>query len=1365
MKKIKYLSEKINNLLPVANCVTNTNNILQVTNGNIVANGRIHKYWRKQKIDIFKYTNNLYNFSDEWIDTTKYLQFFNLKSVEFGNWTNQEDRIAMMYAGADSLYQLSLLINVEPIKMGLSQKLSTAYGARGFGKGYATYENYFLAIINITKTHAAKGTFAHEYAHALDNLLGIETNYSNYVSKGNNTSFEIDTERLNSKNKFVSLAENIIKILYYDNSNNFTDFANTLKKEDKEYWSRSKEVFARAFEKWVFYRIGKTSNTMFIKNNEEYKHLFYPDIKLIKKIDNLMYEFFKEGIEFLNKDLNETKEIKENTEVNQVVVKPNSTINENNNKVNNEKKENLKISYGNETTIVTPSENLKAKYAIIELNRLITSNDPFTFSLNPNYPKDCQTRSYKEDEAEQVKVESYTKNFDFRHLINTSPDATTGSPIINENDIVLGGNARTMILYRVNKYFPDKFKEYISELKKVSKLLFGIDENIIDNYSNPVLVRVIAGKIDNCSKISNILNKSNANEYDEIREGIAYAKQLELDNNALDIIGDIFSNSEAETFSQLLQDKNATYSIIKLLQDKKIINTTNLQSLLVSNTEFTKKGENFLEILLLASLLPDKKLINSAKNYTLKILKALPSLIRIKNLPPDYSIINEIQDSIRLESKRRATNLKFIDFIAQTNAFDKEIEPITLIVYKILDRTGINKFKDFANYFADRAQEALFGENMFGEKQTKFDILNNYLVGNNLKDNLRINNLKDYEYLINEFANLIFEIPIRVAIEDEYINIYYLDNLIARINLKHYTVDYYEQTVLFGKSKYHKHFNLLATLLIKYIKKLKYIIKNRININNNNVREKLLNSNSKELSVKQNENLNIVDINGIMKIAKEVSEKFSATDFIAEFKNELRKRNFDNVSVGIISLILRDNDKVINVWDIIPKEYYETKNTKELSVKQNENLNIVDINGIMKIAKEVSEKFNGKYFIIEFRKELKKRKFDNLNVTNNFDIELYHNGKYINVWRLIPPVYYSDEIHNYSLFDNTKNRINVNNIKTENLLSSKSNQLFIEQYENLFSSGNIIDIYGILEIAKEVSQKYSGSDFLREFKKEIANRNFDNVFVSSNIFALRHKGQNINILDIIPKVYYSNKIENYTLFDNAEKEINIELEPNEHIEIDTEDNKVNKVTNLSNIINIKTIPLKLKGKAKLLLQNLNKPFRMLIWGKQGSGKSTFMLQLVNDISENGKILLHINEEKINSGRITERIKKAGVKNLDNIDIDDSGDYNKLLELINSNKYFCVVIDSKDNFDFDEELLLDIWYNYPKISFILISHSQKTGNNYTGNRKFAHLADTEIQVSKGIAKTVKHRDCVAERSVQVFNNNNNIIPIRNIFQIN
>lgn len=374
----------------------------------------------------------------------------------------------------------------------MGRKLSTAYGASGKSRAFAHYESYEYAIINITKPHAASGSFAHEFGHAIDNLAAVFTKYQTdgfgqYVSGGLSGRFQIDAGRLNSSNKFVSIMEQIFKILYYDDNNNLTKFAITLKEigETAEYWKRRTEVFARTFETWVNYRLGSPTNKMFYKSANEYKNSAYPDTKLIKKIDNLVFDFCKNIIEFLNgagtdnlkfetpktqqaeeflpetnyefseaelellqvfinKKTNKitTDDIIDNTTLsmpeinsllfnlelndivnrevgNQIKLKVNLSslkkeAKKQESKIKTESKPDPKVEgkvkkksnivngflSGDQTDIVTPSEILKGKFAIIEMEKLIPSNDPFTFSHNDKYPQTCQTRSYKEDQSE-----------------------------------------------------------------------------------------------------------------------------------------------------------------------------------------------------------------------------------------------------------------------------------------------------------------------------------------------------------------------------------------------------------------------------------------------------------------------------------------------------------------------------------------------------------------------------------------------------------------------------------------------------------------------------------------------------------------------------------------------------------------------------------------------------------------------------------------------------------------------------------------------------------------------------------------------------------------------------------------------------
>lgn len=381
------------------------------------------------------------------------------------------------------------------------------------------------------------------------------------------------------------------------------------------------------------------------------------------------------------------------------------------------------VIYGKRCKIITPNGNLDGQYAVAEVDFLIPSNNPFTFAPNPNYPAECQTRSYNEDQAERDKVTKYTDDFNYSHLINNSPDATTGTPICNLDGAVLGGNGRTMVMYRIIEQNKRAYADYVRELHDMAGF-FGLPEDIVDSFDTPVLLRIVDVQLRECSTVSNMLNKSNSNEYDAIREGIAFARQIEENKQAMDIIVGQLENSEADTFSEMMNDKTIAKSIINLLRNMKIINTTNQGSLIESDNQFTAKGKDFMEAVLLAMILPDKKLINGASSYTLKLVKALPSLLRMKNFPAEWNLIPVIRKITEFEIKRRAIGTPFKDYINQQSAFEAMPSEIEAETWKLLEVLGQNQFKSFVAYYSDRY--LAMKDDMFGEKITPIEVIKLY---------------------------------------------------------------------------------------------------------------------------------------------------------------------------------------------------------------------------------------------------------------------------------------------------------------------------------------------------------------------------------------------------------------------------------------------------------------------------------------------------------------------------------------------------------------------------------------------------------------------------------------------------------------
>ncbi len=99
------------------------------------------------------------------------INHFGLYSIEFGNWLNQEERLNFLYATLVTLRDMAKVVGLNHSQMGLHKKLSLAFGSRGKGGRTMAFYQPSVKVINLTKTKG-RGTFCHEYGHAVDDLLG-----------------------------------------------------------------------------------------------------------------------------------------------------------------------------------------------------------------------------------------------------------------------------------------------------------------------------------------------------------------------------------------------------------------------------------------------------------------------------------------------------------------------------------------------------------------------------------------------------------------------------------------------------------------------------------------------------------------------------------------------------------------------------------------------------------------------------------------------------------------------------------------------------------------------------------------------------------------------------------------------------------------------------------------------------------------------------------------------------------------------------------------------------------------------------------------------------------------------------------------
>lgn len=134
--------------------------------------GRVDQHWLTLQINPRAWGVE-YHKERFYLDPEAAVKHFGLHSIEFGNWTNQEERQGFMYATLVTLRDIGQITGIKQSRLGMGKKLALAFGARGNGgKAAAFYIPQPYHLINLTKPHG-RGTFCHEYGHAVDYYLEL----------------------------------------------------------------------------------------------------------------------------------------------------------------------------------------------------------------------------------------------------------------------------------------------------------------------------------------------------------------------------------------------------------------------------------------------------------------------------------------------------------------------------------------------------------------------------------------------------------------------------------------------------------------------------------------------------------------------------------------------------------------------------------------------------------------------------------------------------------------------------------------------------------------------------------------------------------------------------------------------------------------------------------------------------------------------------------------------------------------------------------------------------------------------------------------------------------------------------------------
>ena len=251
------------------------------------------------------------------IDPYKYiLDTYKLRTIEFGNWVNNQWRYQYLVGSIVALYDLDKILKFNG-NIGMDGTIGLAFGSRGASRALAHFEPHSM-MINITRysrdeqplTGGGVGSLAHEYGHALDYFFGsrvVGMSWALTEGRSTATRFEVPNEAPGSPKHLKHLAQKVVyNAIWKHNKNGDRGltkyYLNLLSAfNGNDYWIRHNEIFARAFEQYIQMKLDTLNVQNQLLHKYKYESAAYMDKETFASVAPVFDELIKEMRKYLPK--------------------------------------------------------------------------------------------------------------------------------------------------------------------------------------------------------------------------------------------------------------------------------------------------------------------------------------------------------------------------------------------------------------------------------------------------------------------------------------------------------------------------------------------------------------------------------------------------------------------------------------------------------------------------------------------------------------------------------------------------------------------------------------------------------------------------------------------------------------------------------------------------------------------------------------------------------------------------------------------------------------------------------------------------------------------------------------------------------
>lgn len=351
------------------------------------------------------------------------------------------------------------------------------------------------------------------------------------------------------------------------------------------------------------------------------------------------------------------------------------------------------------------------QYQVVDAAEIRTSHAPLQgFAPRQDYPEIVQERRYHVDDDAQSFVLSNARELDPDQILAGTTRPTDGPPIITDDGVALGGNARSMMLKTAYANHPGRAQAYKDELiERADRFGLGGQRDRIRGMERPVLVRQVVDQGVNpadrgqMAELASKFNDVPTRSRDPLGEAQTRARRLLDNGRALDFYAETISPDE--TLRAYLRRSDGRQFLQRLVDEGTIKPQTATEFRMDDGT-ISDEGKVALERMMFAAVVDDPEVLARAPKSVLRDLThAVPPLVRAQAVE-GFDIGPQLRETLDFLHEFRDSDFSDLEeFIGQGRLFDQADEQ-TAELARFLNEENRATIKAGFRKYAEDAEEA-----------------------------------------------------------------------------------------------------------------------------------------------------------------------------------------------------------------------------------------------------------------------------------------------------------------------------------------------------------------------------------------------------------------------------------------------------------------------------------------------------------------------------------------------------------------------------------------------------------------------------------------------------------------------------------